>query len=271
MSIKIFLFLFIILIVEVFAQSTFTLKPSVYYTRGNYTNEDHSNSFASYVSGTWNNIDHIILACDNLNITSKDWKYHQKNIIAGIVYNISSYYLKLNYFKINGDYTEGVTNYSYTDNSSAVNLDIVKGDYPYYYGIGYTYFTQQGQPNVNSHQANLRFEFIPHYKIFMGLRTTASFSNDNRSLFSVAAKFNYQPSSDLLIKSNLMYGKRTLFVDPDLLILFNQIYTQKILVGIQLEYNLFSKLTIVSAFQHTQFESYKIDYLIGGLKLNIDL
>ncbi len=268
---KIFLLLSFIIVAEVFAQSTITLRPSVYYTRGNYSNEDNSNSIAGYLSGTWNNLDYVIFAYDKLKIKGNEWEYSQSNLIAGLIYNISNYYLKFNYLKIDGNYNENVNSYNYADSSNVVNIDFVKGDYPYYYGAGYTYFNQKGQSNIISHQANFRFEFIPHYKILLGIRATASFSTNESSMISLAGKINYQPFSILLIKTNLMLGKRMFFLDPDLLVIFNQALEQRLLAGIQLEYKLFQSLSLVGSFQHTRFETYNINYFIGGVKFNIDL
>jgi len=255
---------------NIFAQSSFTIKPSFFYTNGNYSNSDHSNSFAGYLSGTWNNVDHIILAFDDLTITGNGWDYSQNNFVAGIIYNIGSYYLKINYLKIIGNYSEGTNTFN-TDNSNVANLDVVKGNYPFYYGLGYSYFNQSGQPNINSHQVNLRFEYIPHYKVLLGLVGTATITSDKRKLFAIAAKINYQPFYDLLLKTNFMIGERALFMDPDLLIIFNQSLSQNLLAGIQLEYAISRNVKFVGSFQHTEFKSYQINYLIGVLKLNFDL
>jgi hypothetical protein len=256
---------------NIFAQSSFTIKPSFFYTKGNYSNNDHSNSFAGYVSGTWNNIDHIIFAFDYLRIAGNDWDYSQNNLVAGIVYNFNSYHLKVNYLKIIGKYSQGISTFNYTDNSNVINIDFIKGDYPFYYGIGYSYFNQSGLPNIKSHQTNLRVEYIPHYKVLFGFRGTVTFTSDNRKLFALAGKINYQPFYELLLKTNFMLGEQALFMDSDLLIIFNQILSQRLILGIQFEYTIFRNTVLVGSFQHTEFESYKINYLVGGVKFNFDL
>ncbi len=255
---------------NLFAQSSFFINPSIFYTDGNYSDKTTSKSFTGYCSISWNGYDYVIIGYDNFNIAGEDWNYKQNNFVGGLIYYFENFYWKLNFLFIRGNFKSD--NYlPYADDSNVYNIDIIKPDWPFYYGAGYTLFNQTGEPSIKSHQINSRFEYIPDYRVLIGLRGTATLTSDNRKLFSISAKLNYLPFDNFLLKGSIALGERTLFLDPDLLVMFNQTLTQKAHYGIQAEYSPFQFATIVLSFQHSKFLSYDINYLIGGLKFRLEI
>lgn len=123
----------------------------------------------------------------------------------------------------------------------------------------------------STNQFTGRLEWIAGPRIFLSLKPSYVKPKDGRSLTSVAGKIHYLPVNQLLLKVGGMIGKRAYYFDSDILTIFNQDETQKNLIFGQLEYSPVKQFTLILAVQHTEFETFSINYYIAGIKTNFSL
>jgi len=254
-------------------------SPSFYYTRGDYSNNSYSNSYAGYLAIS-NLRNTLLLSYDNLTIGGGDNKYIHHYFNAGGILGFTNFYLKLNYGHAEGSYNQNTTgrgnmfnnnntNSSTNDVNNLYSIDAFYTDYSTYLGVGYSFQKQEGNVSRDVYQILLRLEYIPHWRILFSLKPVWTYVSDGRELFGLNGRINYLPFDRFLIKAHGFYGERAYFFDPDLLILFNQDETQKYLAALQLEYYFTYNFNIAAGFQHTSFGSYKINYYILGVRTNL--
>jgi len=250
-----------------FADSIY-FSPSLYYTGGDYSDKSSSGSYAGFLS-LGNYKQRILLSYDNLQINHSDWKYKQNYFNAGGIIGFTGFYLKLNYGHVSGTYRS--LNERLTDNyhNDLYSIDAFYTDYTSYLGGSYSYQDQEGYITKDIHQAMLRYEFIPHWRVLLAAKPLYTSISDGRDLWGINLRVHYLPFDYFLVKLHGFIGERAYFFDPDLLVLYNQDETQKYLGALQLEYFLSLHLNLIGGFQHTSFGSYKINYYILGIRTNL--
>jgi hypothetical protein len=252
--------LLILFSVTLYADSVY-VTPSLYYTRGDYTNESLSDSYAAYLS-IGNNKQRLIFSFDQLIINNPEWKYEQRYFNAGGIFGFTDFYLKLNYGHVSG--TEDLLDY----HNDIYNLDAFYTNYFSFIGGSYTFHKKGGFETKEIAQVMLRLEHIPHWRVLLSVKPTYTRVSDGRELFGTSLRFHYLPFDYFLFKLHGFIGERAYFFDPDLLVLYNQDETQKYLAAAQLEYFLSLNFSLIGGFQHTSFGSYKINYYILGIRTN---
>ncbi len=256
------------------------VSPSFYYTYGDYSNKNSSNSFAFYNTLQLSKRFFLINSYDNLKITARDsikWNYNQQMLSAGLFGNYFPYFLKFTYAHIKGDFKLKDYDFgSYSDYSNLFNFDFMYYQNLFYYGISYTFINSHGILTIDSlskqsaHQLNLKLEYIIHPQIFLSIKPNYSKIEDGRNLLSTAFKIHYLPLPELLIKAGGFAGERAYYFDPDLLIIFNQNETQKLQVFGTVEYFPSYLLKLAVSFQHSEFAGYSINYYTAGVRLNLN-
>jgi hypothetical protein len=239
------------------------VTPSLYYSRGDYTDERYSDSYAGYLTiGDLNSA--AVLSFNRINIVDPLWKYNQNLFTIGGIMGFNRIYLKLNYGRV--DAKENDLPYRY----NIYSIDAFYTNYRLYLGGSYTHH-MSGTSQLNIDNAIIRLEYIPHWRVLLSLKPMYTNVSDGRELFGTALRFHYLPLDYFLVKLHGFIGERAHFFDPDLLVLYNQMETQKNLAALQLEYFLSLNFNVIAGFQHTSFGSYRINYYILGLRSNFIL
>lgn len=254
-----------------YSDSTY-YAPSYYYTLGNYSNNNSSNSHAVYLTSylgyrfTLNNHYELL----NINI-SKDWDYTQHTFLGGGLINYYPYFYKFYYSYKRGVFSKN-NNDIYTDHSNLFSLEAMYYHYLYYFGLHYTFANANGILNIDSlnkqqvHQITGRIDHIFSPSVYLSIRPNVSILSDGRNLYSVAGKATCFLYPSLAVKVNGFVGRRAYYFDSDILTIFNQDETQQYQAGIQIDYYPFYHLLISAGYQNTKFQSYKINYFVAGLR-----
>jgi hypothetical protein len=258
--------LLLLLSVNSFADSIY-FSPSVYYTRGDYSNNNSSEGIAGYVS-LGNYKYRLLLSYDHLNIDKDGSLYRQNYFNVGGILGFTNFYLKLNYGNVSGSFHPQTPELPFNDKNNLFSTDLFYTDFYSFIGGSYSYQKMEGYVGREINQVMLRFEHIPHWRVLMSVKPVYTKVSDGRSLFGVNGRLHYLPIDQLLIKLHGFIGERAYFFDPDLLILFNQDETQKYLAAIQLEYFLSYNLNFIVGMQHTSFGNYSINYYLAGIRTN---
>jgi hypothetical protein len=250
----------ILLTISAYADSVY-VTPSVYYSRGEYTDDTYSDSYSGYLA-IGNYKQRIVLGLDRINVNNPSWNYKQTLFTGGVILDLNNFYLKLNYGNVSSS-----EYWAYSNN--IFNIDGFYTDYySLYLGGSYTLQKPDGI-NINSiHQYMLRLEYLPHWRILLSAKPVYTAVSDGRNLFGTSLRINYLPFDRLLIKVHGFIGERLYFFDPDLLILYNQYEVQKYVASAELNYFITYDFSIAGGFQHTSFGSYKINYYILGFRTN---
>jgi hypothetical protein len=111
----------ILLSADLLADSVY-VTPSVYYTRGDYSNEGYSDSYAAYLS-IGNYKQRVLFSFDKLRINNPEWKYDQQYFNAGGIFGFGSMYIKFNYGHVSG------TGEGYDYHNDVYSGDIFYTDY----------------------------------------------------------------------------------------------------------------------------------------------
>ncbi len=265
---KIFIPVFIIAFTMAAYADSIYFSPSFWYTRGDYSDNNYSDSYAGYIA--IGNFKHtLLLGYDNLTINNKNNKYVHRYFNAGGILGFTNLYVKLIYGYAEGAYKPKINKYKFTDINNLYSFDAFYTDYTLYTGVSYSFQEQRGYVSRKVYQFMLRFEYIPHWRVLLSAKPLFTNVTDGRELFGVNGRVHYLPFDRFLIKAHGFYGERAYFYDPDLLVLFNQDETQKYLAALQLEYYFSNNFNLAAGFQHTSFGSYKINYYILGVRTNM--
>ena len=247
------------------------LSPSIYYTHGAYSNQNSSNSIAVYTTLKTNDDIYFIAGYDNLNINNPDWTYLQQMFAAGTIFGINSFYVKINYAHIKGDFDYKPFLDRYSDFSNLYNADVFYYFEGNYVGAAYTHLNQIGFKAQKVNQITLRLERIFANDFFASVKPSVSLLSDKRKLYSAAVKFHYLISPEWLAKAGGFIGKRAYYFDSDLLTIFNQDDTQKFQAFAQIEYVLNPSLRLIGNYQYSKFAAYSINYFVFGIRTNFNL
>lgn len=257
----------IFLSVIVSGQVQFT--PSLYYTYGNYSNQNYSNSFAGYVTLAFKNSDFITGAFEQLQINNDEWTYSQTMLTAGYTKTIFPFYFKFNYSHVMGKFDFLPFPFSYKDYLNIYNANLIYNYYLFYLGTSFTYQDLNGFKPVVVKQFKFNIDWIASSKFTFSVSPLYTTVTDGRSLTSVYANLKYTPVKMLTITLGAMAGKRAYYFDENLLTIFNQDETQKKLYGAKVELNLTKQFILPVVFQYSEFETYNIKYFTAGIKYKL--
>lgn len=261
-------FYFVLTTSYLYAQAgSSSVNPSVYYTRGNYSNGNTSDSYSAYASIQLGYSDFIFLGTDNLLINNPAWKYDQKTIVIGGIKNLYPLYLKLNYAHIKGEFDYKPFPYKYSDYINLYNAGFLYNVDLFYLGASVTYLNLIGFKAVESQQYELNIGWVISPGLSLFLKPNFSSVSDNRKLYSAGAKLTYLPVSSLIISLGGFIGSRAYYFNSDLLTIYNQNDTQKMGGDIRAEYWISEKLKVIGSYQYLKFDQFRINYFVGGIYL----
>lgn len=250
-----------------------SFTPSVYYTYGNYSNNNYSNSYSAYGKLVIDRLNYLVAGFDDLLIHSRDWNYDQQTVLIGGFKNYYPFYLKANYLYIQGEFNYKPFGrlYDYTENTHLINGEVLYNVGFVFFGASYSFLSLKGLESIYSNQIGLSFIWRAKSNLSIAVKPYYTAVSDERSLFSAMVKVNYSPWENLMLILNAAGGERAYFFNTDLLTIFNQPETQKTHGSVRVEYSPFQNFAIIGAYQHSEFSDYTIDYFVGGFKYNIGL
>ncbi|MCR4416693.1 MAG: hypothetical protein NUV92_02970 [Ignavibacteria bacterium] len=258
--------------IPLFSQGSFFFQPSIYFTYGDYSDRTNSQQYSVFSTFSWNNYDYLVLGYDRINIKNKTrnlrWEYYQNNFSGGIHYWLSELKmkLKLDLLKIDGNYKDDYISNNLVDDGYLISPEIVLGVYPFYYGAGFSYFKQTGNNNLNAKQIYLRTDYYPHYKFLINTILSTHLISDGRKQTSLQLSLLYFPFYELSIKGSVSIGSRSFFYNPDLMVFYNQLETQISNYSVQVNYNFYKNFVAAIQYQRANFNSYRINYFVFGIK-----
>lgn len=267
-----FYFLFLFSISSLLAQKNYYLLPSVFYTYGNYSVQTKSQQYSFYSTFSWNSYDYLVFGYDRIDISnnskSLNWIYKQNNFSGGLHYWINNLDLKfkLDFIKIDGFYKDNFISKQLIDNGYLLSPEILTGIYPVYYGAGYSFFQQNGNNKIRAHQIYTRIDYYPDYKVLIDGILSSHLISDGRKQASVQLSLYYFPVYEFSIKGSFTIGARSIFYNPDLMVLYNQIETQTSNYSVQVNYNFYKNFVAAIQYQRANFSSYQINYFVLGIK-----
>lgn len=266
------IFIFLLLFSSLFSQSKGFFQPSAYFTYGKYSDKTNFTQFSFFASSGWNNYDFIVLGYDRIelinNSKNKKLNYQQNNFAGGIHYLLrdNNIKLKFDYQWIDGSYKSNTVNKPVISSGYLVSPELIAGVYPFHYGTGYAYFNEKGGTNLVSNQIYFRTDFYPHYKFLINTILSAHLISDNRKQTSLQITAYYFPFYELALRGSFTVGSRSIFYNPDLMVLNNQHETQISNYSVQLSYNFYKNFTGILQYQNSKFSSYQVDYFVFGIK-----
>lgn len=268
---KTLFFLFLSSLVLTCAQESnelFYLSPAIFYTNGNYSTNQQSNSISFY--NTLQLFDKFFLVnhYDHLRIDHNDYDYKQQTLLAGGIVDLFPFFLKFNYAHYKGDFNYKPITFTSYDYSNLYNIDLVYYNDWNYFGAAYAHLNQIGSASVSSHQVTLRLERILSNEFFISLKPNFVHLDNGKNLFSAAVKIHYAPLYDLIFKAGGFAGERIFYFDSDLLTIFNQNFIQKSQIFAQVEYSPIAELKFIAGYQHNKFTDFNVNYLYAGIKVN---
>ncbi len=260
----------VLLIINFYAYpQSFLIRPSAYFTYGAYSDKTTSMQYSLFLGGSIGQNNLIVIGYDNIKINNDLWKFGQNNYSIGIHYWINGLKFKLDFLSLTGEFKDDLVNNPLVDNGTLISPEISFGVYPFYYGIGSSYFSQRGNNKINSIQVYLRTDYYPHYKFLINLIPTFQLISDKSKYLSLQTSITYFHSYELSFNSTFTIGARKLFYNPDLMVLFNQLETQKSNYSFRVNYNIYKNFVASLIYQKTKFTNYDINYFVFGLSTPI--
>lgn len=261
-----FLFFVVILPGLLLAQSSIIFQPSIYYTRGEYSNQENSNIISTYLNVNYNYQYFLVAGYDFIDLKNTNWNYNQSNLVGSFIYWKQDFRFKLSALNLRGEYSDKSMIKPLIDKGNLVSPEFLLGVYPYFYGLGYVYFNQNGSNGIGSHQVYFRSDYYPHYKLLISVISSGIYLTSKEKFLSVEASTYYTPFYYLTIKAGFTIGSRKYYFNPDLLILFNQNQTQLSNYSFQIYYNFYKQLLGILTYQRSNFTNFNINYFSIGIK-----
>lgn len=268
------LFIFIFCISKIKADSLYVL-PSAFYTYGSYSNSNSLNSVSAYLPFFYKQY-YLVFGYENIKLVDKNWKYNQENYLLNPIAIFYPFYFKGTYGYIKGNFDYNPEDYKYDDASVIYNFDFIYSiNYKYFVGAYYTYIDaklnqRQGFDSlvfkVKANEVGLRFEYIPHYRVFISIKPTYTQLRVKEKYFGVQTTFNYLLFYNLLISTNFSFGDFKYYFDPDILTFFDQYETQTFKAGAKIEYTFLDNYKLVLSYNHNKFDKYEINYFTVGVR-----
>ena len=202
------------------------------------------------------------------NSQSLNWNFEQNNFSGGFHYWINDLTMKckLDFIKIDGNYSDNFIPQQLIDNGYLISPEILMGIYPFYYGVGYSLFQQSGNNKIEAHQIYARADYYPDYKLLLDAIFSSHLISDGRKQASLQLSIYYFPIYEISIKGSFTAGARSIFYNPDLMVLYNQLETQTSNYSVQVNYNFYKNFVAVIQYQRANFSSYQINYFVFGIK-----
>jgi len=265
-------FLAFILITQSFiiGQSSWTIQPSVFFTRGEYSSQVNSNIFSTYLSLAYRSKFFFTLGYEFIKVEDPFWNYHQSNLLGNLIYWRPDLRLKLSVLKVNGDYSDQSNTKPILEKGLLFSPELLLGSYPFYYGLGYVNFNQTKSIKTSSHQIYFRNDYYPHYKFLISSILSGIYFTDKQKYLALEVITYYTPIYYLTLKTSFTIGSRKNYFNPDLLIFFNHYQTQFSNYSLQVYYNFYKKITGIFTYQRSNFTDFSINYFSLGLKTNIN-
>ena len=261
------LFTFVVVSTIAHGQLRFTgFSPSLYYTYGDYSNGNSSNSIAGYGTIAINNFDYFSLGIEKLSIDNSSWTYDQYNLSAGFLKNIYPFYISANYMHVNGKFSRKDFFYEYNDYMNVYNIGLTYNYHRIFLSGIFSYADLNGYRSVVNRQYEIGFTWLAADYLTLDLKPAHTNLSDGRSLYSVSGSITYYPVKNLTASISGFIGERAYYFNNQLLTVFNQDETQKSMYELRLEYKLSNKILVSGSYQRTEFNSYEINYYILGLK-----
>lgn len=258
--------LFLILGSPVFADSL-NLAVAGFYSRGEYSNSQHSNDFSLYTTLSLNSKYFLSLSGTDIQRNENQWKYNQQMFTGSLYFYEFPYSFQGSYSYIPGKYEEKTSAYTYHEYGNLLHVSARKIFPEFILGFGYTYFTQTGNFSDKSVKSwEMYLERYLHWRLFASVRPLFTRNYDGEGLFSTTLKVNYLPFYGLFLKFSLTAGERSHFFDNELFTFHNQEEKQKFTASISADYYFGSKFAVSPGFFYTEFETFKVNYFIVGLK-----
>lgn len=243
-------------------------KPSLYYTYGNYTNNNYSSGISGYGSVRFNDFDYLIIGYDNLQIFNNDWDFDQNMIALNAVKNLYPFYVSAAYAYINGKFSYKPFTYNYRDRTHLLNAGLLYNMDLIFLGAGFTFMDLNGYKSVTAKQYYLKFHWQLSPSTLLKVIPLYSTINDGRKLYSASLGIDHKLFSNMDVMISMSIGERAYYFNPDLLTVFNQDETQKFNLSAKFSYKLGS-LTVIPNFILSKFESYNIKYFSLGLQITL--
>ncbi len=264
--------LLLLLFTSTFAQrpkTTFTA--SAYYTSGNYSTNNSSESFSFYGIVDIKKLDKIIFGYDNLTIQIPDsnWIYEQNFFVISGIKNLYPFYLKFDYAYTSGQYAEKYRGrYFYgsiTDATHIINASLLYNWNLFFFGLGGSYSIGTGYYDLNTTYIEGKITWHPSNYFNINLMPAYTTTDDNRSSFSLGAEIFYAPASFINFSIRGFVGDRVVYYNSDYQTIYNQIETQTKAFGIIIRLLADKPFNIIAAYQSRDFTNYTINYLTGGI------
>ncbi len=282
-----------------YGQEIISVKPSYYFTYGDYSNGNITRTHSVYSTINIDNGIFPTVGYENQNIfnnqliqggtkTSYPWKYNQQSFLGGVFYSAFPDYSKFYYTHIMGDFKLNQNDYlnsisfDYSKAKYSDYTNIYTFDYSRYYdgwsfGGVVTYLNAIGHIKIidtvvtlnhqQTMQGTARIEYAFSPDIFLSVKPSYFYSMiDKRKLWSAAIKFHYLAAESLLLKAGGIVGKRAYYFDSDLLTVFNQDDTQKQCAFVSTEVFPGDGFTLTAAFLYSEFTDYHINYYVAGVR-----
>ncbi len=279
---------FILLSVTLITAQGNKITPSFYYTSGYYSGDavagitsdgyqyfpysgDRSSSAKSgYITATFNTYDYFVVGYDDLKIEDQFWNYDQKFYVAGIYKSFYPFGITFNYGHIAGDYTDKVYDYDYSDYTNIYNIDLRYFTNNYYFRLSSAFESVTGYEKYRLYQNGVGVDFLFSYKWFFEIMAYNTYiSKRKQTHYSLSSVLNYKPLTNLSFTLEGFIGKRVSFFNSDKLTIFNQDAVQNYLYALKVDYQPVEYLNLSAQYQYTEFDLFKIKYLVGGIKIFI--
>ena len=248
-----------------------TFTASAYYTMGDYSTNNSSESFSFYGIIDIKRLDRIVLGYDNLTIDIPDsnWIYEQNFFVVSGMKNLYPFYLKFDYAYATGQYAEkyrGRKFYgSITDGTHIINGSLLYNLDLFFLGVGGTYSTSTGYYDLNTTYLEGKVTWHPSNFFNITLMPAYTTTNDDRSGFSLGAELFYSPAAFVNFSLRGFTGDRVTYYNSDYQTLYNQIDTQASAYSIIMKLLADKPFNIVAAYQSRDFTNYTINYFTVGL------
>jgi hypothetical protein len=141
--------------------------------------------------------------------------------------------------------------------------------------------TRVREANTTTQQITLRLEWAVTPVVGLSVRPSFSKVSDGRELYSVSGKLSLAPHRNLGVRAGGTVGERASYFDNDLLVIYNQLDTQRSAYFAQVETRVWRQFVLTAEYIKTRFHDvpaagipgrdYSISYIVAGIKTQIAL
>ena len=273
LKIKKTLLLFIVTVSLISAQAPKSnITVGAYYTAGNYSNNNSSESYSLYGVINIKMLDRIVLGYDNLRIDIPDsnWIYDQNLFVISGMKNLYPFYLKFDYAYAGGQYGEKYRGKYYygstTDAMHILHASLLYNVNLFYIGLGGTYSTSNGYYDLSTKYVEGKLTWYPSQSFNVNLMPAYTKTDDERDAFSLGAELFYSPASFVNFSFRGFIGDRVTYYNSDYQTVYNQLETQTNSFSVIARLFADKPFNIIGAYQSRDFTDYTIEYFTVGIK-----